>query len=100
MGLLIDNLKALAPMDAYDVQARFAPIVFALLPVLLVAVVVVPGLGQMKLAGARLPVCCSWRSPTSAPGLRAQPAARGRMLFSSRGEGCHRPRCCATAIRD
>ena len=54
MGLLIDFLKALAPMDAYDVQARFAPIVFALLPVLLVAIVVVPGLGQMRLAGGTI----------------------------------------------
>jgi hypothetical protein len=54
MGLLIDKLKGLAPMDAYDVQARFAPIVFALLPLLLVAIVVVPGLGQMKLAGGTI----------------------------------------------
>ena len=49
MGSVLNALKALSPMDAYDVQARFAPIVFALLPLLLVAVLVVPGLGQMKL---------------------------------------------------
>jgi hypothetical protein len=51
MGPPISVLKGLSPMDAYDVQARFAPIVFALLPLLLLAIVVVPGLGQMKLAG-------------------------------------------------
>jgi hypothetical protein len=54
MGLLIDKLKAVTPMDAYDVQARFAPIVFALLPFLLVAIVIVLGLGQMKLAGGTI----------------------------------------------
>jgi hypothetical protein len=41
-------------MDAYDVQARFAPIVFALLPLIVLAIVVVPGLGQMKLAGGTI----------------------------------------------
>jgi hypothetical protein len=45
----LNALKTLFPMDAYDVQARFAPIVFALLPLLLVAILIVPNLGEMKL---------------------------------------------------
>jgi hypothetical protein len=37
-------------MDAYDLQARHAPFVFALLPAILVAIAMVPGLGQTKIA--------------------------------------------------
>jgi hypothetical protein len=36
-------------MDAYDLQARHAPVVFALLPIILVAIALVPGFGQAKL---------------------------------------------------
>jgi hypothetical protein len=38
-------------MDAYDVQARFAPVAFTILPLVLLAVGVVPGLGETKVAG-------------------------------------------------
>ncbi|MGH8060316.1 MAG: hypothetical protein ACREOH_24270 [Candidatus Entotheonellia bacterium] len=36
-------------MDAYDLQARHAPFVFALFPAILVAIAMVPGLGQTKI---------------------------------------------------
>src|ERR1700722_2871869 len=36
-------------MDAYDLQARHAPVVFALLPIILVAIALVPGFGQGKI---------------------------------------------------
>jgi hypothetical protein len=51
MGSTNGFLKSLAPMDAYDVQARFAPVVFTMLPLVLLAIVVVPGLDQTKIAG-------------------------------------------------
>jgi hypothetical protein len=41
-------------MDAYDIQARFAPAVFAALPLILLAIAVVPGLGEMKIAGGTI----------------------------------------------
>ncbi len=41
-------------MDAYDLQARHAPVVFAILPIVLVAIVLVPGLGQMKIAAGSI----------------------------------------------
>ncbi len=41
-------------MDAYDLQARYAPVIFAILPVLLVAIAMVPGLGQMKIAAGSI----------------------------------------------
>jgi hypothetical protein len=37
-------------MDAYDLQARHAPFVFTLLPAVLVAIAMVPALGQTKVA--------------------------------------------------
>jgi hypothetical protein len=36
-------------MDAYDLQARHAPFVFSLLPAVLVAIAMIPGLGQTKI---------------------------------------------------
>jgi hypothetical protein len=36
-------------MDSYDLQARHAPALFAVLPILLVALALVPGLGSAKL---------------------------------------------------
>jgi hypothetical protein len=36
-------------MDAYDLQARHAPVVFAALPIILVAIALVPEIGQAKL---------------------------------------------------
>jgi hypothetical protein len=36
-------------MDAYDLQARHAPVVFAALPIILVAIALVPELGQAKI---------------------------------------------------
>jgi hypothetical protein len=36
-------------MDAYDLQARHAPVVFSALPIMLVALALVPGLGEAKL---------------------------------------------------
>lgn len=36
-------------MDGYDLQARYAPFVFALLPAILVAIAMIPGLGQGKI---------------------------------------------------
>jgi hypothetical protein len=36
-------------MDAYDLQARHAPFVFSLLPAILVAIVMIPGLGHTKI---------------------------------------------------
>jgi hypothetical protein len=47
-------LRGLSFMDAYDVQARFAPVVFAVLPLVLLAIGVIPGLGQMKIAGGTI----------------------------------------------
>jgi len=41
-------------MDAYDLQARHAPVVFAILPIVLVAIALVPGLGQMKIAAGSI----------------------------------------------
>ena len=38
-------------MGAYDVQARFASVVFAMLPLVLLAIGVVPALNQTKIAG-------------------------------------------------
>jgi hypothetical protein len=35
-------------MDSYDLQARHAPVLFAALPIILVALALVPGLGDMK----------------------------------------------------
>ena len=36
-------------MDTYDLQARHAPVVFALFPIILVVIVIVPGLGDAKI---------------------------------------------------
>jgi hypothetical protein len=36
-------------MDNYDLQARHAPVVFAALPIILVAIALVPAIGQVKL---------------------------------------------------
>lgn len=36
-------------MDAYDLQARHAPFVFALFPAILVAIAMIPGMGQTKI---------------------------------------------------
>jgi hypothetical protein len=36
-------------MDAYDLQARHAPFVFALFPAILVAIAMIPGLGEAKI---------------------------------------------------
>src|SRR6266853_5106796 len=36
-------------MDAYDLQARHAPVVFALLPIILVVIALVPEFGQSKI---------------------------------------------------
>lgn len=41
-------------MDAYDIQARHAPVVFTIVPALLVAIAVVPGLGQTKIAAGSI----------------------------------------------
>jgi hypothetical protein len=41
-------------MDAYDLQARHAPIVFTILPFAIVAIALVPGLGQMKIAAGTI----------------------------------------------
>ncbi len=41
-------------MDAYDIQARHAPVVFTILPALLVAIALVPGLGQTKIAAGSI----------------------------------------------
>ena len=41
-------------MDAYDIQARHAPVVFTILPALLVAIALVPGLGQSKMAAGSI----------------------------------------------
>jgi hypothetical protein len=41
-------------MDSYDLQARHAPIVFVLLPVIIVALALVPGLGGAKLAAGSI----------------------------------------------
>jgi hypothetical protein len=41
-------------MDAYDIQARHAPFVFTILPALLVAIALVPGLGQTKIAAGSI----------------------------------------------
>jgi hypothetical protein len=49
MGSIAGFLKSLVPMDAYDVQARFAPVVFTVLPLVLLAIGVVPGLNGMKI---------------------------------------------------
>src|ERR1700726_1894520 len=51
MGSTGSFLKSLAPMGAYDVQARFASVVFAMLPLVLLAIGVVPALNQTKIAG-------------------------------------------------
>jgi hypothetical protein len=39
-------------MDAYDLQARLAPAVFSISPMIIVAIAVVPGLGELKISGA------------------------------------------------
>jgi hypothetical protein len=41
-------------MDAYDIQARHAPVVFTILPALLVAIVAVPGLGQTRITAGSI----------------------------------------------
>jgi hypothetical protein len=41
-------------MDAYDLQARHAPVVFTILPFAIVAIALVPGLGQMKIAAGTI----------------------------------------------
>lgn len=41
-------------MDGYDLQARHAPVVFTMLPAIVVAIALVPGLGQMRIATASI----------------------------------------------
>jgi hypothetical protein len=50
MGSTISFLKSLAPMDSYDVQARFAPVAFTIFPLLLLAIGVVPAFGETRFA--------------------------------------------------
>lgn len=44
-------------MDSYDLQARHAPVVFAVLPLILVAIALVPELGRTKSRLAQLDFC-------------------------------------------
>jgi len=41
-------------MDAYDLQARYAPVVFAILPIAIVVISLVPGLGGTKIAAGSI----------------------------------------------
>lgn len=73
-------------MDSYDLQARHAPVAFALLPLLLVAIVLIPGLGQAKLAATSVGGILVATVPFVAIRLaRSAGHARQNALFQSWG---------------
>src|SRR6516225_6494995 len=54
MGGVVQQIAVVAwksgtQMDTYDIQARHAPVVFVVLPLILVALALVPSLGEAKL---------------------------------------------------
>jgi hypothetical protein len=73
-------------MDSYDLQARHAPVAFAMLPLLLVAIVLIPGLGQAKLAVTSIGGILIAAVPFVAIRLaRSSGHARQSVLFQSWG---------------
>jgi hypothetical protein len=73
-------------MDSYDLQARHAPVAFALLPLVLVAIVLIPGLGQAKLAATSVGSILVAAAPFVAIRLvRSAGHARQSALFQSWG---------------
>ncbi len=73
-------------MDAYDIQARHAPVVFTILPALLVAIAMVPGLGQTKIAAGSIAFIILAALPFVAIRIaRAAGRARQDALYASWG---------------
>jgi hypothetical protein len=71
-------------MDSYDLQARHAPIVFVLLPIIVVALALVPGLGGAKLAAGSIGLILVTALGFVATRLgRAMGYARQEALFAS-----------------
>jgi hypothetical protein len=73
-------------MDAYDLQARHAPVVFTILPVLLVAIGLLPGLGEAKLAAGSIAGLIVAALPFVASRIaRSAGKARQDVLYASWG---------------
>ena len=73
-------------MDAYDLQARFAPMGFVLLPLALVAFVAIPGLGATKIvAGSIAFILLAAFSFVATRMARAAGRARQDALYASWG---------------
>jgi hypothetical protein len=73
-------------MDTYDIQARHAPVVFTILPALLVAIALVPGLGQTKIAAGSIAFIILAALPFVATRIaRAAGRARQDALYAAWG---------------
>ena len=74
------------PIDAYDMQARYAPAVFAISPLLIVALAAIPSLAETKLASGSLAAVIIIAFGFVARGVgRAAGHARQANLFASWG---------------
>ena len=73
-------------MDSYDLQARHAPIVFTILLATLVALAIVPGLGQTKFAAGSIAFIILAARPFVATRIaRAAGRARQDVLYAAWG---------------
>jgi hypothetical protein len=77
---------AVTKMDAYDLQARHAPFVFSLLPAVLVAMTIIPGLGQTKIVTGSIAFLVLAAIPLVGTRMaRAAGRARQEALYASWG---------------
>jgi hypothetical protein len=83
MGHMINPFKSVAIMDAYDLQARHAPVVFAALPIIVVALALIPGLGDAKFSAGSIGLLLLITLPLVATRIaRAAGRARQDQLFA------------------
>jgi hypothetical protein len=73
-------------VDSYDIQARHAPAVFAILPIALIIIVLVPALGQTKIVTGSIAGLLLAATPFIAAGIaRSVGRARQNDLFRAWG---------------
>ena len=87
-------------MDAYDLQARHAPVVFASLPIILVAIALVPEIGQTRIQAGGIAFLLLLALVSLLRGLPDPQAAPGRPNFLPLGADSRQRRCFGPTTRD
>jgi hypothetical protein len=83
---MLTGVKMKFPIDAYDLQARYAPAVFTISPLLIVALAAIPSLAETKVASGSLAAVAILAFGFVAIGVaRAAGHARQDKLFASWG---------------